>query len=63
MRKKILLQHCDDNPKEMEIEDGDKVGFVCEKCKKLFEMDSNGNISIPNIKSGDIISNKHLCLT
>ena len=44
--RKHQVNHCELNDGEViEVAFGEKKGFVCEGCRKLFEVDYNGNIT------------------
>jgi len=55
MKRTVTAEHCDDRPKEIEIEDGDKVAFLCEKCKGLFDVDSEGNVTRSPLKNTTVV--------
>ena len=42
---KVMARCCDDKPIEIEIKEGEKKGFICEKCNKLFDVNYNGIIA------------------
>jgi len=58
MKVKVIARHCDDKPKTIELEVGDKKSFVCEKCHGLFDIDSDGNISDSPMEEGKVVTNR-----
>jgi len=55
MKKEVLAFHCDDKPQTIFLEEGDKAAFVCESCRELFEIDSDGKIRHSPLKVCDIV--------
>lgn len=52
--KEVIAKHCDDKPVTVRIEENDKKAFVCEKCHRLFEVNSNGEITKSPLNQTDV---------
>jgi hypothetical protein len=57
MKKTVIAKHCDDRPKEVILEEGDKMGFICEKCHGLFEVNSDGEVTRAPIEKCRAVAN------
>ena len=56
MTKKIQVSHCGlKNGQTVELKPDEKIGFVCEECRKLFEVDYNGNITQSPLLRADVV--------
>jgi len=50
-KKTYQISHCGmKNGKSIEVSFGDKVGFICDECNGLFEIDYDGKITRNPIK-------------
>lgn len=46
MKKEYVVSHCGlKNGKRLTLKMGEKIGFICEGCQELYEVDYDGNIT------------------